>query len=124
MRRIAPDASVVTSQSKITEEGTARMLIDADVVFGCTDDNGGRLVLSRLASYLLTPVIDCGVLLSSDDRGKLVGIDGRVTLLAPEALPVLSAVTALTSSVPPPRPFPPKNIHGSSTRATHLPWWA
>ena len=85
VRRIAPDASVVTSQSKITEEGTARMLIDADVVFGCTDDNGGRLVLSRLASYLLTPVIDCGVLLSSDDRGKLVGIDGRVTLLAPGA---------------------------------------
>ena len=83
--RIAPDACVVTSQSKITQERTARMLIDADVVFGCTDDNAGRLVLSRLASYLLTPVIDCGVLLSSDDRGKLVGIDGRVTLLAPDA---------------------------------------
>ncbi len=83
--RIAPDASVVTSQTKITRERTARMLIDADVVFGCTDDNAGRLVLSRLASYLLTPVIDCGVLLSSDDGGKLVGIDGRVTLLAPGA---------------------------------------
>ena len=81
--RIAPDVVVVTSQSKITQEATARMLIDADVVFGCTDDNAGRLVLSRLASYLLTPVIDCGVLLSSDDSGKLVGIDGRVTLLAP-----------------------------------------
>ena len=83
--RIAPDASVITSESKITQEHTARMLMDADVVFGCTDDNAGRLVLSRLASYLLTPVIDCGVLLSSDDRGKLVGIDGRVTLLAPGA---------------------------------------
>ena len=83
--RIAPDASVITSQSKITQEQTARMLIDADVVFGCTDDNAGRLVLSRLASYLLTPVIDCGVLLSSDDSGKLMGIDGRVTLLAPGA---------------------------------------
>ena len=41
VRRIAPDASVITSQSKITEERTARMLIDADVVFGCTDDNAG-----------------------------------------------------------------------------------
>ena len=83
--RIAPDAALITSQSKITQEQAARMLIDADVVFGCTDDNAGRLVLSRLASYYLTPVIDCGVLLSSDDRGKLVGIDGRVTLLAPDA---------------------------------------
>ncbi|MDE0527583.1 MAG: ThiF family adenylyltransferase [Truepera sp.] len=83
--RIAPDVVVATSQSKITREATARMLIDADVVFGCTDDNAGRLVLSRVASYLLTPVIDCGVLLSSDGSGKLVGIDGRVTLLAPGA---------------------------------------
>ena len=83
--RIAPDASVITSQSKITEERTARMLVDADVVFGCTDDNAGRLVLSRLASYFLTPVIDCGVLLSSDDTGKLTGIDGRVTVLTPGA---------------------------------------
>ena len=85
VRRIAPDATVTTCQSKITEERAARMLVDADVVFGCTDDNAGRLVLSRLATYLLTPVIDCGVLLSSDDRGQLVGIDGRVTLLAPGA---------------------------------------
>ncbi len=83
--RIAPSASVVTSQSKITQEDTARMLMDADVVFGCTDDNAGRLVLSRLATYLLTPVIDCGVLLSSDEDGKLVGIDGRVTVLVPGA---------------------------------------
>ena len=83
--RIAPGASVVTSQAKITQEATARMLMDADLVFGCTDDNAGRLVLSRLASYLLTPVIDCGVLLSSDDDGKLIGIDGRVTVLVPGA---------------------------------------
>ena len=83
--RIAPDASVITSQTKITQERTARMLTEADVVFGCTDDNAGRLVLSRLASYLLTPVIDCGVLLSSDESGMLMGIDGRVTVLAPGA---------------------------------------
>ena len=54
-------------------------------VFGCTDDNAGRMVLSRLASYLLTPVIDCGVLLSSGPSGLLEGINGRVTVLAPGA---------------------------------------
>ena len=83
--RIAPDANVTVAQSKITLETTAKLLLDADVVFGCTDDNAGRLVLSRLASYLLTPVIDCGVLLSSGAEGELVGIDGRVTILAPGA---------------------------------------
>ncbi len=83
--QIAPDAEVMTTQAKITLEASAKLLLDADVVFGCTDDNAGRLVLSRIASYLLTPVIDCGVLLSSGSGGQLVGIDGRVTVLAPGA---------------------------------------
>ena len=83
VRRIAPTADVKTVQASTTEEAAARQLLDADIIFGCSDDNAGRLVLSRMASYLLTPVIDCGVLLSSDAEGNLAGIDGRVTLLAP-----------------------------------------
>ena len=71
--RIAPDAKVIPTQSKITLEATARLLTDADVIFGCTDDNAGRLVLSRLASYMLTPVIDCGVVLSSAEDGHIHG---------------------------------------------------
>lgn len=70
-------------QSMVTLEAAAKTLLSCDVVFGCTDDNAGRMVLSRLATYLLTPVIDCGVLLSSDANGSLVGIDGRVTVLSP-----------------------------------------
>lgn len=67
----------------VTLEATARHLTEADVVFGCTDDNAGRLVLSRLSTYLLTPVINCGVLLSSHPNGELIGIDGRVTTVSP-----------------------------------------
>ncbi len=85
VRQIAPEAEVRTTRAKITEESAAKLLLDADVIFGCTDDNAGRLVLSRLASYLLTPVIDCGVQLSSGDAGRLLGIDGRITVLAPSA---------------------------------------
>ena len=84
-QRIASDAEVTTTQDKITVQATAKLLLDADVIFGCTDDNAGRLVLSRIASYLLTPVIDCGVLLSSGCGGQLDGIYGRVTVLAPGA---------------------------------------
>lgn len=83
--RIAPDADVVAEHSPITDQSAARLLLDADVIFGCTDDNAGRQVLSRIATYLMTPVIDCGVKLSSSNDGSLIGIDGRVTVLGPGA---------------------------------------
>lgn len=80
---IAPKLHCEVVESMLTLESAARRLTGCDVVFGCTDDNAGRLVLSRIATYLLTPVIDCGVLLSSDGDGQLTGIDGRVTILSP-----------------------------------------
>jgi len=83
LRGIAGELQCETVQSMVTLESTARGLIGCDIVFGCTDDNAGRLVLSRLATYLLTPVIDCGVLLSSNAGGELTGINGRVTVLSP-----------------------------------------
>ena len=80
---IAPDLRCEAVNAMITLEPVARRLAACDLVFGCTDDNAGRLVLSRLATYCLTPVIDLGVLLSSDGEGLLTGIDGRVTILSP-----------------------------------------
>ena len=87
LQAIAPDVSVTTDASMIILRPAALGLAGSDVIFGCTDDNAGRLVLSRLSTYLLTPVIDCGVLLSSDTEadGQLSGIDGRVTTLIPGA---------------------------------------
>ncbi len=83
LRSIAPDVAVESIQSLVTIEATARELTDCDVVFGCTDDNAGRLVLSRLSSYYLTPVIDCGVLITGDSQGRISGIDARATVLTP-----------------------------------------
>lgn len=83
LRRIAPDARCEIEASMVTLEPTARQLTASDLVFGCTDDNAGRLVLSRLSTFFLMPVIDSGVLLSSDSADNLIGIDGRVTTLAP-----------------------------------------
>jgi len=81
--RIAPNSKCEVIQSTLNVSKTAKKLTNCDIVFGCTDDNAGRLVLSRLPTYILTPVIDCGVLLSSDEEGILVGIDGRVTVISP-----------------------------------------
>lgn len=83
LKAIAPDASIDIVQGMITARSIACSLLNCDLIFGCTDDNAGRLVLSRFSTYFLTPVIDCGVLLSSGPNGLLTGIDARVTIMVP-----------------------------------------
>jgi molybdopterin/thiamine biosynthesis adenylyltransferase len=80
---IAPDLECRIIGRMATLKPVAQALAARDLVFGCTDDNAGRLVLSRLSTYFLLPVVDVGVLLSSDASGRLSGIDGRVTTLSP-----------------------------------------
>lgn len=81
--RITPQAQVQAIVGSLTCAETTAALIGCDVIFGCTDDEAGRLVLSRFSTYLLCPVIDCGVLISSDATETIIGIDGRVTILSP-----------------------------------------
>ena len=81
---IAPDSEIDSLPFSIAVEANAREVADVDVAFGCTDDNAGRLVLSRLATYFVLPVFDCGVLLA-DRGGQIDGIFGRVTVLHPGA---------------------------------------
>lgn len=83
LQRIADEVVLEKIQSMLTLEATAKRFAGCEVIFGCTDDNAGRLVLSRLSTYYLIPVFDCGMLLSSDDEDLLLGIDGRVTTLVP-----------------------------------------
>ena len=83
LRRIAPDASCRTIGGMSTSESVARTLAATDLLFGCTDDNAGRLILSRLSAYYLLPVIDMGILLSSGAAGHLESIDGRITTMSP-----------------------------------------
>jgi len=85
LETIVADVQIERLNGMITVESAARQLVDVDVIFGCTDDNAGRLILSRLATYMLVPVIDCGVLLTSDQNQRLDGIHGRVTILHPGA---------------------------------------
>lgn len=83
LTRIAPDLDITTIADSITRESVARLLVEADLVFGCTDDNAGRLRLSRLPYYYLVPVIDCGIKLDSDANDIIAGIFGRVTTVHP-----------------------------------------
>ncbi len=83
LQRIFPATHCETVRGLCSTQGVARTLANVDLAFGCTDDNAGRLVLSRLSTYYMVPVIDTGVLLSSDPHGNLIGIDARVTVLSP-----------------------------------------
>lgn len=84
MLAVAPESQCERVASMLTMGRAARRLLGCDLVFGCTDDNAGRLILSRLPTYLLIPVIDCGVLLSSDGAEQLTGIHARVTTVVSE----------------------------------------
>lgn len=73
---------VTPIRGTINDEATARQLTDCDVIFGCTDDNRGRVTLSRLSTWYLIPIIDMGVKITSN-AGRLHGIEGRVTVVEP-----------------------------------------
>lgn len=80
--RIGLGTSVNAIRARVTEEGAAKALRNCDVIFGCTDDNAGRAILSRLAYWYLIPVIDMGFMISSN-KGKITGLYGRITTLMP-----------------------------------------
>lgn len=85
LERIARGVRTTRVQGSILTETVARTMVGADLVFGCTDDNAGRLRLSRLPYYYLIPVIDCGVQIPADQQGIITGVFGRVTTLYPSS---------------------------------------
>jgi molybdopterin/thiamine biosynthesis adenylyltransferase len=63
---------------------TARDKLKAcDVIFGCTDDHSGRILLNRLAYFYGIPVIDVGLRMAPSQVGHAHDINGRVTTLSP-----------------------------------------
>lgn len=60
-------------------------LKSCDIIFGCTDDNGGRIYLNRFSHFYYTPVFDMGVEIDLDkkDQEKIISLQGRVTTLLP-----------------------------------------
>lgn len=78
-------ANVVVFRGWVGDEDCRDGLRSCDVVFGCTDDHDGRLLLNRLAYFYLTPVFDMGIKIdvSPDDPPRILDAAGRVTALMP-----------------------------------------
>lgn len=82
VRSLGFGTAVETVEERISGEASITPLLSCDVVFGCTDSEYSRVVLSRLAYWHLIPVFDVGIRLRSSS-GYMRGIDGRMTYMAP-----------------------------------------
>lgn len=78
------DVQVRGYQSWLGDPGCRDALKSCDIIFGCTDDHAGRLLLNRFAYYYAIPVFDMGLALevSTSDTPQTKA-DGRVTTLVP-----------------------------------------
>lgn len=81
-RQIGLNTSVIPVEKPITFRSAAELLKNCDIVFGCTDDQWGRSILTRLALYYYIPVFDMGVRIDSE-HGLVKSVQGRVTTLMP-----------------------------------------
>ena len=74
---------VVTRRAWVGDPSLRDVLRSCDVLFGCTDDNQGRLTLNRLAHYYGIPLIDVGLRMRSAKSGVDYDMTGRVTTIKP-----------------------------------------
>ena len=74
---------VVPVRAWVESDAARDALKSCDVVFGCTDDHAGRLLLNRFAYFYLCPVIDMGMLIDKNPAGGFYNMSGRVTVLIP-----------------------------------------
>ena len=74
---------VAVSRTALADRPVARLLRSCDIVFGCTDDHLGRLILNRLAYFYYIPVIDTGLSVVPRSSTRTARVSGRVTVLRP-----------------------------------------
>jgi molybdopterin/thiamine biosynthesis adenylyltransferase len=82
--RFDPEIDIVELPHSVYERDVALLLRHADVIFGATDTMVSRVVLTRLASQYLIPVVDTGIDIQLEDGGAVRRIGGRVTVVYPD----------------------------------------
>lgn len=84
IRSIAPDANVVMIEENLTtDEGEITKLIaDTDLIVGCVDDDGPRLLLNRLAVAHGLTYVDVATGITVQD-GRMVEAGGRIVFVTP-----------------------------------------
>jgi ThiF family len=88
LRHHAEDIGLGTIIEALPGNITRRSMIErfreCDLIFGCTDREWGRSILTAFALFYLVPVFDLGVKVDTD-QGNIKSIQARVTTLMPGA---------------------------------------
>ncbi len=81
-RHIGLGTEVEVVEKPITYQSAMKRFCNCDAIFGCTDDQWGRALLSQLSLQYCVPIFDLGVKIDSQG-GTIRSIAGRVTTLMP-----------------------------------------
>jgi len=80
---IAPDSRIAEMQADVRTNHSLEALKGVDVIFGCVDNDGARLVLNELAVAYGIPYFDVGV--GIEAHGHAVSdVGGRLAVVIPE----------------------------------------
>ncbi|MDZ4770540.1 MAG: ThiF family adenylyltransferase [Chloroflexota bacterium] len=80
---IDPGARVELIAEALPSERATAALRDVDLLFGCTDTHGSRLLLNTISAQYLLPYIDIGVGIFSDTDGRITEAGGQYRVLLP-----------------------------------------
>ena len=83
IRQFSPSADVKAVKGDIVYANIARNLVDADIIFCCTDSHASRSVIQQVAYQYLISCIDVGSTITTSEEA-VTGIFGRVQLLGPD----------------------------------------
>lgn len=75
--------SIQAFASNLRTVSVLQSLKGVDVIIGCLDNDGARLILNELACAYLIPLIDCAVGINVEG-GKIVEAGGRVVTVLPD----------------------------------------
>lgn len=82
IQKIAPDADVMTFERKLQDEAVLDALRGVDVLFGCVDNDGARLILDELALAYSIPYFDVGTGINAAE-GTVSAAGGYLCVVLP-----------------------------------------
>lgn len=82
-KQVAPTADVLTVQKQLQSQEALDVLMGIDLLFGCVDNDGARLILNELSLAYEIPYIDLAVGIDVN-KGQISTAGGRVTVVLPD----------------------------------------
>jgi molybdopterin/thiamine biosynthesis adenylyltransferase len=83
VKQVHPEARVRALPLSVGNPEAIAALKGVDLLFGCTDNHGSRLILNQMAVQYLVPYLDLGAGLQATDHGRLSAAGGQVRLVRP-----------------------------------------